>query len=127
MAKYKSFQKLAPFERNSNFIVRRKFRLLGKLYNDGDMVPKELFTTRRLRQLYEQRMIQAVPLDYGQEDQTKPDFKQMPTASLKIFLKENKCTPRTSWMRDKLIEKAEQIWEKENGVPVTQSDTERDQ
>lgn len=122
MARYKSFQKLAPFERNSNFKVRRRFRLLGKWYNDNDLVPKELFTTRRLRQLYEQRMIEAVPLDYGDET-TKPDFKQMTTANLKAFLKENKCTPRNSWMRDRLIEKAEQIWEREHDIAAPKSDT----
>lgn len=126
MAKYTAFQRLAPFERNSNFVVRRKFRLLGKEYSDGDKVPKELFTTRRLRQLYEQRMISAVPLDQDDDVTTKPDFKQMPSTAIKAFLKAHKCTPRASWMRDKLITKAEDIWEKEYGISPSEPDQERD-
>lgn len=122
MSRHTAFPRLTVFNRDDHFIFRKKVRVHGKWYDDQDTVPKEHFTTRRLRLLYEQRMIQAVTLPDTIE--SKPDFTQLPTAAIKDFLKTNGCVARRGWLRAKLIEKADQLWEKNNGIADTKSDQE---
>jgi len=45
------------FDRDQDFIVRRKFTLDGKVLVPGSPFPKERVPTRRLRQMYDQRTI----------------------------------------------------------------------
>ena len=126
MSKFTSFPRLKPFNRDDDFVFRRRVRVHGQWYDDQDVVPKEHFTTRRLRLLFEQRMIQPVETVVEGGTPSRPNFKQLPTAAVKDYLKTNGCTPRQSWLRQKLIEKAEELWDELNGVTSTKSDQERD-
>jgi len=48
------------FDRDRSFVAARQFVFNGQSYIPGQSVPKEEFTVRRLRQLYDNRYI-----DYG--------------------------------------------------------------
>lgn len=125
MSKYVAFPRLTPFNREDEFIFRRKTKVQGKWYDDQDRVPKDAFTTRRLRQLFEGRVIQSIGIIQEEDDaKERPEFKALPTAAIKDFLKTNGVTPRSNWMRAKLIERADALWEEINGIPAPEPDQE---
>lgn len=53
------------FDRNRDFIITRNIVLGGKIVGSGPLLDevKAQFTTRRLRQLWEQRAVDMVPVD----------------------------------------------------------------
>jgi len=60
------------FTRTGEYQVRKKFRFAGKDYEPGDLFPwrKICCSTRRLRQLYEQRIIDPAGEDLPIEEET---------------------------------------------------------
>lgn len=48
---------LPPFDREAVYLVRKPITVNAVELEQGDRVPKHLFTSRRLRALYEQRVI----------------------------------------------------------------------
>lgn len=47
-----------PFDRDRNFVMSRPLPVAGQSFGPGDPFDKTLVNTRRLRQMYEQRLIQ---------------------------------------------------------------------
>jgi len=78
-----------PFDRNRTFIVRRKLTVQGKEFPCGSQLDTEYFTTRRLKQLYEQRFVTMADVEAdGPLPDAKPVFEQMPTQFVRAWLEE---------------------------------------
>lgn len=52
-----------PFSPAAEFVVERPMTIYGQALDRGDRLPKEKLGERRLRQLYEQRMIAPSPFE----------------------------------------------------------------
>lgn len=114
MARYTAFPKLKPFDRDQDFIVKRSIKCSGKSYNPGDKLDKTRLTTRRLRQLYEQRIVVMVePEDKDLDD--KPVFHAMSYESLWAWLELRGVVPRYGSSGDKLVSMAERVWAENEG------------
>lgn len=58
------------FDRGKDFVVKRQFKSGSKVYVPGILIDKTAFTVRRLRQLYDMRMIDNVLKDiYGDSEE----------------------------------------------------------
>jgi len=134
MSRYTAFPRPLPFNRDCEFTVRRGIRLNGQEFKDGDVIDKTLLTTRRLRQLFEQRFI--VQGDSVPNTLVVPhsiDFKQLPTAAIVSWLAQRQKTPRPGSDRAKTIALAEIVQRKEkeaedgvvSGNPVKERDPQR--
>ncbi len=115
LARYTAFPRMQPFNRECEFIVRRGIKVAGIDLKDGDPIDKTQLTTRRLRQLYEQRYIVQ-----GEPKQSIPtlvphsiDFKQLPTAAIITWLAARNKIPRPNSDRAKIIALAEVVQQKE--------------
>lgn len=115
LARYTAFPRMQPFNRECEFTVRRAITVNGVDLKDGDSVDKTQLTTRRLRQLYEQRFIVqgAVQQNIPGLQKHAIDFKQLPTAAIIAWLAERKKTPRPDSDRAKIISLAETVQRKE--------------
>jgi len=114
MPRYTAFPRMQPFNRECEFTVKRQITLAGTVLKFGDTVDKTLLTTRRLRQLYEQRFI--VQGDLDRPALIAPhsiDFKQLPTAAIVSWLAARHKIPRPGSDRAKIISLAETIQAKE--------------
>lgn len=98
---------LKPFDRDDEFIVKRQLKVQGKIFQIGDRLDKSLLTTRRLRQLYELRNLEAAPPDPNQ----KPDFLKMPTDDIRAWLKKRDVVVRYGAKRAAIIAQAEKCWD----------------
>jgi hypothetical protein len=61
MEKMTRFDRLAQFNRDRDFIVCRAIKAQGRVFGPKEPFDKTLVTTRRLRQLYEQRFLMFAP------------------------------------------------------------------
>lgn len=113
---YKAFPKLQPFNRDAKFIVRRAIKVSGVQFDDGDVLDKSLLTTRRLRQLHEQRFIFMDETTVA--DGEKPNFLTMPTGKVKEWIIARGVQPRFNAKRDALIKQAERLWTRLYGEGV---------
>lgn len=114
MTRYTAFPRMQPFNRECDFTVKRQITLAGIVLKFGDTVDKTLLTTRRLRQLYEQRFI--VQGELSSKVLIAPhsiDFKQLPTAAIISWLAQRQKTPRPNSDRAKIISLAEVVQRKE--------------
>lgn len=114
MPRYTSFPRLVQFNRECEFTVRREITLAGAKLKFGDVVDKTQLTTRRLRQLYEQRFIVQGEID--RPNLIAPhsiDFKQLPTAAIVNWLAQRNKVPRPNSDRAKIISLAEVVQRKE--------------
>lgn len=107
-----------PFDPHATYTVAKTLLLNGKLINAGDVFDKTLVNTRRLRQMYEQRMLQIVddPQALPQADEvtipTKPDFLSLSNEGLRLWLRNNGgFIPKPRTPRPKLLELVEQKWQ----------------
>lgn len=114
MTRYTAFPRLAAFNRECEFTAKKQLLIRGKIFQFGDVIDKTLLTTRRLRQLFEQRQI--VQGDFEEKVLIPPhsiDFKQLPTNSIISWLAERKKMPRPGSDRAKIIALAETVQRKE--------------
>lgn len=134
MSRFTAFPRPLPFNRDCVFTIKRAVTLSGKKYGDGDVLDKTLLTTRRLRQLYEQRFIvQGDPDNKMVIAPHSIDFKQLPTTAIISWLAQRQKTPRPGSDRAKIINLAEIVQRKEkeaddaivSGNPVTERHQER--
>ena len=56
------FERQPEFSRDRDFLVARAIKAQGRSFNPDEPFDKTLVTTRRLRQLFEQRFIKFAPV-----------------------------------------------------------------
>jgi len=122
-----------PFDPNRVFLVVRDLSVGGKKFAGNDRFNKGLVTGRRLRQMYECRMLKMAAADDVEDVKlvsvepaakpSPPDFKALSQGGLRRWLKEQgvNTPPRTP--HEKLVEKALAAWEKSNGIAATNGDS----
>jgi hypothetical protein len=74
----------APFDRGNDFFAVRSFKLNGCEIAPGSLFDKTLVTTRRLRQMYDARMLTQKPVSAFLDatgQQTAPSSVSQPAAS----------------------------------------------
>lgn len=114
MTRYTSFPRLQRFNRDCDFTVNRKLRLNGVDLDPGAPVDKTLLTTRRLRQLYDQRYIAQGPNPLlGPSVPAEIDFAQLPTAAIVEWLAHRRKHPRPNSDRAGIINLARVVRDKE--------------
>lgn len=104
----------APFDPDRTFTATRNLILNGKLIEKGTVFEKTLVNTRRLRQMYEQRMLDMQDEDEAPVSVThepiKPDFDTLSNEGLRIWLRNNGYIARPKMPREKLLQLVEQKW-----------------
>ena len=106
----------APFDRTKVFRAMPKLNIFnGKPCKPGDTIDTTLLTTRRLRQLYEQRFVSMHDIE-EEDDKARPLFEQMPTPAVVSWLKSRKKVPRRGALRESIVKLADAVWRKENGI-----------
>lgn len=108
------------FDPDRQFRAIRGFPFLDATYGPGDIFPREVTTTRKLRQLYEARYLVMDPLsvkpnqsilDYL-NDHGGTELSLMSIDELKAWLVEHGVVPRYGASRVQLLERAEVVLEK---------------
>jgi len=107
----------ATFSREREFVIIRSIVLDGQILSSG-RIDKTQFTTRRLRQLWDQRYIAMAPVHDGVKvtsasarSGTLPSFDQMSATMLRTWLKEKGVNVRATLAREKLISRAKEVQE----------------
>ncbi len=117
MTRYTAFPRLTRFNRECEFKVKRKIKLNGVEFKEGSIVDKTLLTTRRLRQLHDQRYLEQLPIPLtGPEVPTELNFVQLPTAAIIDWLAQRGKQPRPNSDRAKIINLATVVQEKEKAA-----------
>jgi hypothetical protein len=107
---WKRFPSREPFDPARVFAARKVFRMQGRDYTFDDPIDKDVINMRRLRQLYDQRMIYMLPVDMTPAKSTHPKFSELPDDALRAWLRSHNITPRANWTRAKLELRAEEAW-----------------
>ncbi len=108
-----------PFDRSRDYYVTRPFKVGGRMLTpdpERKSVDKSLFTTRLLRQMYEQRSLMIKP----QEDDPvavaaaavpmRPVFANLPEEALADWLRQNGVTPRVGISKARLVARCDKLW-----------------
>lgn len=97
-----------PFDRDREFTVTKGFTLHGRDFGPGDPFNKYLVTTRRLRQMFDSRLIKmngvAVVVTLPKFD---PD--KMSDTQLTLYLEDHGVVPRFGAGRDWLLKKVREL------------------
>ncbi len=116
------------FDEKREFVCMKAFNLGGVRYTTNTPFPKGTTHVRRLRQLYDHRYLNMLPI--GVEafeenyDPKMPDFNALPTEAIEAFLQSNGIVPRFGQERKKLIQRAKKVWhEKVEKAPVSDMET----
>lgn len=114
--------RMPEFRRDAEFRATARLPLAnGKRYRPGDVIDTTGFNTRRLRQLYLQRLVTMHEPEDEQNETVRPHFEQMPTQAVISWLKTRKKVPRADAKRAFIVMMADAVWRKEHGVPAPQS------
>lgn len=103
------------FDRERAFLAVKNFSLNGKLVEGGALIDKTKINTRRLRQMYDQRLIRmtdAEPIADSDKPRPpqKPHFELLSLDGLKLWLEENGHISRPRTKLPALVKIAEKIW-----------------
>ena len=102
-----------PFDRSRDFYVTREFKVGGKKMTidpDRRAIDKSLFTTRLLRQMYEQRfLMMKEPEEQTPAVPVRPVFANLPEEALADWLKQNKIVPRMG-NKQRLVDRCNRLW-----------------
>lgn len=111
------------FDRNAVFLAGERLPPVGgKKYRPGEKIDTSLFTTRRLRQLYDQRFLTMQdPEEVEEESNKRPLFEQMPTPAVIAWLRTRRKVPRAGSLRENVVKMADAVWRHENGITATES------
>lgn len=106
-----------PFDPTRQFVATRTMICGGKHFLAGQLFNKNLVNTRRLRQMYEQRMLRMMPQDEPLVTQVlenmkpeKPKFEELSNEGLRLWLRNNGYIPKPRTPREKLLELVEIKW-----------------
>lgn len=95
------------FDSNRTFTVTRPVTLSGKKFREHDPFDKAIVSLRRLRLLYEQRVLQMA--DAGPAAPQTVDPAQMSDHQLTLLLEDNGTVIRPNATRQWLIERASKL------------------
>jgi hypothetical protein len=100
------------FDAGRDFQVTRHMTISGTKFLPGHPFDKKLVSTRRLRQLFDQRCLAMLPGMGAEAPLTpaKPDFGALPEEAIKDWLKVHGVVPRFGWPHDRLVEAATGEW-----------------
>ena len=102
------------FDPTKTFVAARNIILHGKLIKIGEVFPKQKVNHRRLRQMYEQRLLnyseEVVAPEQTTYEPIKPDFDTLSDEGLRVWLRNNGYIARPKTPREKLLELAQQKW-----------------
>lgn len=107
------------FDPHRVFTATKTLICNGKLIKAGEVFDKTLVNTRRLRQMYEQRMLDmaepqktmaALPKPNELVVPQKPKFTELSNEGLRIWLRNNGVIARPRATRQKLLELVEAKW-----------------
>lgn len=115
---YKRYPARERFDPNRAFAARKALRLRGKDYVQNDPVNKDEIDPRRLRQMYDQRMVFMLPVDAAPPPPKRPKFRALPEDALRAWLRAHGTVPRASWTRETLEAKAAAAWDKQDNAPA---------
>ena len=112
--------KREEFDAGRDFVVteRSDLTISGTKFLPRQPFDKTLVSTRRLRQLFEQRRLEMLPGPGAETPLTpsRPDFAVLPEEAIKDWLKVHGVVPRFGWERDRLVEAATSEWERRFGA-----------
>jgi hypothetical protein len=109
------------FDRDRNFIVTRAVIVSGKKFGPGDPFDKTLVTTRRLRQLYEHRVLKMGPAELNLEPTGCPNFAVLPEAAIREWLTSHHVMIQPFTNERALAKLAAAEWLKRFGAPEPKS------
>lgn len=105
-----------PFDPQNTFAATKTMICNGKLIKADEVFDKTLVNTRRLRQMYEHRMLKVIdslevsPQAAEVATPTKPDFLSLSNEGLQVWLRGTGYIPKPRTHRAKLLELCEQKW-----------------
>ena len=106
-----NLRKPEAFDRSRNFTVTRSLTVQGKVFPPGSRFEKTLVPTRRLRQLFDQRVIRMDPA-LGLASY----LHDLDDQQLRDWLALRGVTPRFGMKRDKLLARAERVLVKDKAA-----------
>lgn len=109
-------RKAEEFDRDRGFAARVPIRVSGRQFQPGDQFDKSLVTTRRLRQLFDNRNL--VMLSHEEVEPpapSRPDFNSLPNEALMSWLSARGAIMRPNTPRERLILRANAVWSRMHG------------
>lgn len=104
----------AHFDHKATFIVMRPMKINGEFHAGGATLNKNLLSMRRIRQMYDNRMLRMADKMPEPEFPTKPPFDDITDEELKQWLTSHNIVVRPGKRRSSrktLLEKANTKWE----------------
>ena len=115
-----------PFDPEREFAAARPFTCRGTQFKIGAVFTKSLVNTRRLRQMYEHRLLTMLPYDSTaktepekQEAPVKPEFVRLSSDGLRAWLTKQNVVPKPKATRTILLQLAEETWKEMTGDLTT--------
>lgn len=99
------------FDGTREFEAARPVKLAGADLKIGDLIDKGKLTVRRLRLLFEQRIIRFADATTAEAIKC-PAFDKLPPEALREWLRQHDVYPHPRSTHDALVEKAVQTFEK---------------
>lgn len=104
------------FDPAREFSVARRFKLSGVEQVPPQPFDKGLTSTRRLKQLYEQRLLKMLPRAEVQQpapEPVRPVFTELSSEALRDWLRAINAPPRSGISRARLIELCNEAYDKQ--------------
>lgn len=103
--------RLETFDRERSFVVNRvPFRFAGRDMKLGEAIDKSQTDTRRLRLLWEQRVVKMCDVDTTPLRPRRPLFSNLPIEALRDWLRAHGIIPRINTAPERLVERANEMW-----------------
>lgn len=115
------------FDRDRDFVVMRPLLAQGTQFQPGDLFDNSAVTTRRLRQLWEQRFLRMLPPEERKQPLSSSGDSEILRASYLDGLSENQLRdwirlrgrhPRRGMDRKRLLRMVEVILEQDTGTTI---------
>jgi hypothetical protein len=113
------FPRQEQFDRDRSFTVRQPVTVSGRFFSPGEPFDKTLVTTRRLRQMFEQRrLIMSGESEVAEVvvQSPRPDFSSLPAEAILSWLEARDIVPRIGTPHERLVERANEEWDRRHPV-----------
>lgn len=106
--------RLDKFDESRTFIVRKNVRVSGHDFVPGEQFDKALVTVRRLRQMYEQRIVIMADEELVKTlaRRRRPVFSNLPIEALRDWLRQHGVIARHNQNHAALVQRAEREYDK---------------